>query len=352
MLVEKGMPLYLIGLGLGSKGYLTLKALEIMKRSDKIYLDSYTSFIDRDLLDELRKSFEEKIVEADRRLLEEGSSSIVEEAEKMNVCILVPGDPLIATTHLSIILEAARKGVKSEIVYGISAYSALISASCLQAYKFGKTVTIPKSGVGIESCYRSIVENMERGLHTLVLLDTADGGLEIPAAIRMLSRAEEKLGMGLISERRLLVCLARIGFSDEFRWAGPLAQALKTSYPPPPHSIIFPGSLHFSEAEALKKILEADPETVDSHLPLRYSWSRVSKYISSVESVLNTLEILEDSSELRETLSLAKSYLEDSQRFQSEGKIFDALAAISYAEGLLDGLRLLGKVEFSWRKRG
>ncbi|MCD6313215.1 MAG: diphthine synthase [Thaumarchaeota archaeon] len=346
------MPLYLVGLGLGSKGYLTLKALEVMKNSDKIYLDSYTSFIDQDLLDELRKNFKGKLVDADRRVLEEGSSSIVEEAEKLNVCILVPGDPLIATTHLSIIFEAAKKGVKSEIIYGVSAYSALISASCLQAYKFGKTVTIPKSGVGIESCYLSILENMERGLHTLVLLDTADEGLEIPAALKMLSRVEEKLGMGLISERRLLVCLARIGFSDEFRWAGSLVQALRANYPPPPHSIVFPGSLHFSEAEALKEILRADPEIVDSHLPLRHSWSRISKYISSVESVLKTLMISGDSSELREALSLAKSYLEDSQRFRSEGRIFDALAAISYAEGLLDGLRLLGKVRFSWKRQG
>lgn len=345
------MTLYLIGLGLGSRGYLTLKALKTIERSDKIYLDSYTSFLDQDLLAELMKRFKGKIVKADRRLLEDGSSRIVEEAEKMEVCVLVPGDPLVATTHLSILLEASRRDIKFEVVHGVSAYSALISASCLQAYKFGRTVTIPKSGVGVESCYRSILENMELGLHTLVLLDTAEGGLEIPAAIKMLSRVEEKLGMGLISEKRLLICLARIGFSDEFKWAGPLAQALNMEHPPPPHSIIFPGNLHFSEAEALKEILRADPETVDSHLPPRYSWSRLSKYISSVESVLNTLKILDDSSRLRETISLARSYLEDSQRFRSEGRIFDALAATSYAEGLLDGLRLLGKVEFSWGRR-
>ena len=342
------MTLYLVGLGLGSRGYLTRRAVEAMRESDRIYLDSYTSIIGRDLLDELTRLFNHKIIEADRRTLEEGSSRIVDEAGRMNVCVLVPGDPLIATTHSTILLEAARKGVEFRIIHGVSAYSALISASCLQAYKFGRTTTIPRSGVGIESCYRSILENMERGLHTLVLLDTAEGGLEIPAAIKMLMNVEEKLGLGLITENRLIICLAGIGFEKECKWAGSIRDALEKSFPPPPHSIIFPGSLHFSEADALKTILGADARTVGSHKPLKFAWSRISKYISKVESVLSRLKVLEDSAETREVLRIVESYLEDSRRFQAEGELFNALAAISYSEGLLDCLKLLKKVQFSW----
>lgn len=339
----------MVGLGLGSRGYLTRACLEALERSDKIYLDTYTSFLDPELVKELRRSLGPRLVEADRRLLEDGVSRILDEAERSVVAILVPGDPMIATTHISILVEAAKRGIAHRVLHGVSAYSALISASCLQAYKFGRTVTIPRSGTGIESCYQSILENMERGLHTLVLLDTAEGGLEIPSAIRMLERAEAELGMGLITDDRLIVCLARIGFEDELRWAGRLAEALERSYPPPPHSIIFPGSLHFSEAEALKLLLGADPSAVDSHKPPQIIWLRLRKYISNVENALRELEASDESEELREILDLAERYLEDSRRFLSGGRGFDSLAAISYAEGLLDCLRILGKVRFSWR---
>jgi diphthine synthase len=345
------MALYLVGLGPGSGGYLTRRAMEVIMRSDKAYLDTYTSFLEPGLIEELRMILGSRLIEADRRLLEEDVLRIVKEAEGMDVAVLVPGDPLIATTHISIIVEAARRGVKYHVIHGVSAHSALISTSCLQAYKFGKIVTIPKSGVGVETCYRAVLENMERGLHTLILLDTADGGLDIPSAIRMLMRVEDEVGMGLVTPDRLVICLARIGFGDEFRWAGSLAEALEGSYPPPPHSIIFPGSLHFSEAEALKALLGASPDVVEQHKPPWSIWQRLQKYIANVESALGGLELLDRSSEVRAVLDLVERYLDDSRKFLSGGRGFESLAAVSYAEGLLDCLRLLGEVKFSWGLR-
>jgi len=342
------MTLHLVGMGLGSVNYLTKGALEAAARSDKIYLDTYTSPIDESLLNHLRREFGEKLIEADRSLLEEGASRIVEEAGEGDVCVLVPGDPLIATTHLTLILEAARRGIGFRIVHGVSAHTALISSSLLQAYKFGRTVTIPRSGVGVETCYRAILENMERGLHTLILLDTAGGGLRIPEALRMLAEAEEKLGRGLITDDRLVICLARIGFSDEFRWAGPLGEAMDKGFPPPPHSLIFPGILHFAEAEALVSVLKASREIVERHKPIRCMRSRVQKYVFNVEQALKEMKLLKASSEIREVVGLAEDYLEDSRRFLSEGRLADSLAAISYAEGLLDSLRIMGLAEFSW----
>ena len=344
------MTLHLVGMGLGSVNYLTKGALETAARSDKIYLDTYTSPIDESLLNYLRREFGGKLIEADRSLLEDEASRIVEEARESDVCVLVPGDPLIATTHLTLILEAARRGIGFRIIHGVSAHTALISSSLLQAYKFGRTVTIPRSGVGVETCYRAILENMERGLHTLILLDTAGGGLRIPEALRMLMKAEEKLGQGLITDDRLVICLARIGFDDEFRWAGPLGEAINKSFPPPPHSIIFPGSLHFAEAEALVSVLKVSREIVESHKPIRCMKSRIEKYVSNVEQALKEMKPLKASSKIREVVSLAEDYLEDSRRFLSEGRLADSLAAISYAEGLLDSLRIMGLVEFSWPK--
>ncbi|RLG07496.1 MAG: diphthine synthase [Thaumarchaeota archaeon] len=344
------MPLYLIGIGLGSRGYITREALDAMSRSEKIYLDTYTSILDDDLLQYLRENFSDKLIEADRKLLEDEASKIVEEARLRRISIAVPGDPLIATTHIAILIEAAKRRIPYRIIYGVSAYSALISASGLQAYKFGRTTTIPRDGVGIETCYNIILENMERGLHTLVLLDTAGGGLEIPEAIKMLYKVEEKYGEGLISENRLIICLARIGFKDEFKWAGRISDAIDLSYPPPPHTMIFPGSLHFSEADALREIYGVDSRILESHNPIRFWTMRLAKYISNVEHALKTLKILDERREVNEVLNLSRSYLEDSIRFRERGRLFDSLAAISYSEGLLDSLRILRAVEFSWRR--
>jgi len=164
----------------------------------------------------------------------------------------------------------------------------------------------------------------------------------------MLAEAEEKLGRGLITDDRLVICLARIGFSDEFRWAGPLGEAMDKGFPPPPHSLIFPGILHFAEAEALVSVLKASREIVERHKPIRCMRSRVQKYVFNVEQALKEMKLLKASSEIREVVGLAEDYLEDSRRFLSEGRLADSLAAISYAEGLLDSLRIMGLAEFSW----
>ena len=341
--------IYLIGLGLGTLAQVNSEAFEAAEKVDELYLDTYTSFLERSLLDELKKRFSEKLIEADRGLLEEDISEIVSKARDKDIGILVPGDPMIATTHLSIMVEAAKKNISCKIIHGTSAYCAVISASCLHAYKFGRTTTIPKSGVGVETCYRVIAENMERGLHSLILLDTADGGLAIPEALEFLLKVEEKLGLGIFSENLLVICLARIGFMDEFKWAGKMRNALTNPYPPPPHSIVIPGELHFSEAEALKTILRADPTAVDEHKPARHWKSRIEKYLKNVENVLRSLSFCSDERESRDLVDVAKSYLEDSRHFRSSGDLFNALAAISYAEGLLDALRELRKVEFTWK---
>jgi len=342
------MAIYLIGLGLGTVGQITLEALENAGKLDKLYLDTYTSFTDHSLLEELSKKFGERLVKADRKTLEERISDIIEEAERGNVGILVPGDPLIATTHGSIIAEAAKKGVDFKVIHGVSIYCAAVSCSYLHAYKFGRVTTIPKSGIGVETCYRVIAENMERGLHTLVLLDTADGGITIPEAIELLLKAEDKLGLGLLPNDRLVICLARIGFDDEFRWAGRLRDAIRKEYPPPPHSIIFPGELHFSEIEALRTILKVDPEVLIKHKPRRFWGSRIKKYLANVEKVLGEIRYLSEEKVGREIVEMARSYLEDAERFWEAGDLFDALAAVSYAEGLLDALRFMRKVEFTW----
>jgi FAD synthetase len=44
----------------------------------------------------------------------------------------------------------------------------------------------------------------------------------------------------------------------------------------------------------------------------------------------------------------AKRYLSDAKYYQEQGKLETSLTSVAYCEGLLDALRLLGAVEFTW----
>lgn len=69
-------------------------------------------------------------------------------------------------------------------------------------------------------------------------------------------------------------------------------------------------------------------------------------------TVLNTIELPKVSSgiderSIRSVVDTAQSYVEDAKHYLEE-KPSTALAAVSYAEGLLDALRLLGMAKFNW----
>jgi FAD synthetase len=79
----------------------------------------------------------------------------------------------------------------------------------------------------------------------------------------------------------------------------------------------------------------------------------VTKYIRGAERVIQEIgEIPEDvrlnREEAETVFDWAKRYLEDAKYYQKEGKLDTSLTSVAYCEGLLDALRLLGAVEFSW----
>jgi FAD synthetase len=79
----------------------------------------------------------------------------------------------------------------------------------------------------------------------------------------------------------------------------------------------------------------------------------VTKYIRGADRVIEEIkEIPEDVQlngvEAATVFDWAKRYLEDAKYYQKEGKLETSLTSVAYCEGLLDALRLLGAVEFSW----
>ncbi|MGQ9640155.1 MAG: DUF357 domain-containing protein [Candidatus Bathyarchaeia archaeon] len=81
----------------------------------------------------------------------------------------------------------------------------------------------------------------------------------------------------------------------------------------------------------------------------------VEKYIQTVESALtdltkkSTLRI--DFDMVESVVDSARRYLQDSKYYLKHGRETAALASASYAEGLLDTLRILGLVNFTWKRR-
>jgi len=75
------------------------------------------------------------------------------------------------------------------------------------------------------------------------------------------------------------------------------------------------------------------------------------KYIANLESALKTLKIQTYEHELEEVIRLVKDYLSDAIYYLSKGDCLTSIACSSYAEGLLDALRLLKKADFSWPQK-
>jgi diphthine synthase len=62
--------LSIIGIGLNDEKDITLKGLELVKQSDFVYLESYTSILQCDI-PALEKLYGKKIILADRTLVEQ-----------------------------------------------------------------------------------------------------------------------------------------------------------------------------------------------------------------------------------------------------------------------------------------
>ena len=80
------MVLYIIGLGLSHPQDISLKGLELIKQSDLVYLESYTSRLQCPVKD-LEELYGKKIILADRVMAEQGMELIITEAETKKIWV-------------------------------------------------------------------------------------------------------------------------------------------------------------------------------------------------------------------------------------------------------------------------
>lgn len=247
--------LRIIGLGLYSPKDLTLGGLEAARKADKVYAELYTSFYAGGV-SELSKLAGKKVKELKRSDLEENAGLLINEAKNHDVALLVAGDPMVATTHIDLVLRARKAGVDVEVIHASSIISA-VAETGLMAYKFGKTTTLayPEKGYKPASPYDALAENKKQGLHTLCLLDVKreeDRYMTVGEGIQTLLEIEAEKKQGVFSKDTLCVGAARLGSGDRAIKSGKAGQLQKQDFGGPPHALIVPGKLHFMEEEAIK----------------------------------------------------------------------------------------------------
>lgn len=249
--------LILIGLGLVDEYDMSLRGIDAAKKSDKIYCELYTGKWEGNI-ENLEKILGKQVFFLRRIDLEEGSRKILDEATTRNIVIFTQGDPMVATTHSSLLIEARKMGIETKIIHNSSIFSA-ISETGLHVYKFGATTTIPfleKTGGKLsKSVYETIKNNKILGLHTLCLLDISADATTFMSptnAMEMLLAMERQFGEGVIEPYQKLVVFCKAGsaakiFYDQIE----ILQAKNIIETPA--VLVIPGKLHFTEEDFLQK---------------------------------------------------------------------------------------------------
>ncbi len=248
--------LTMIGLGLDGVKGLTLEGLEVIKGSDVVLLEKYTNVFDVSTVsEELMGLIGKPVKIVDRSIVEE-ESEILNLAEMHNVVLLVSGDPLIATTHINLLISCQEKNIPWRVIHGVSIYSAAIGISGLHVYKFGPPVTLSfwSDNYRPTTPYQIIEENRSRGLHTLVLFDISQEGkgMDVQTAAELLLRMRDETGKDVLPDKVLI--MSRIGRPDQklvYTDLDTLISLNRDVVGEPPHVMIVPGKLHFREEEWL-----------------------------------------------------------------------------------------------------
>ncbi len=246
--------LVFIGLGLHDEKGVTLRGLGEARAADLLFTESYTSALPGTTMEAIEGLVGKPIARLSREQVESGRE-ILEAAKVRRVAFLVPGDPMAATTHVDLRLRAAGAGITTRIVHGVSIVSAAAGTLGLQAYKFGRTTTVPFPAPGFApaSPLEVILQNRRAGLHTLVLLDLHEDGtfLDPKEALRSLLEIAAARNVSDFGPHTGACVLSRVGAADSKAVADRIERILERDLGPPLHCLVVPGPLHFLEKEAL-----------------------------------------------------------------------------------------------------
>lgn len=335
--------LWFVGLGISGLGSISLDAQNILKKADIVYLEQFTSIIPKSDITKLKKLVKGEFKAVKRWQVEDGQE-ILKNAKKKNVVLLSYGDPYIATTHIELRTRAIQEKIKTNTIHASSALTALVGECGLHYYKIGKVVTIMKE-IQSTSAYYAIYGNLLSGDHTILLLEynqDADFFLDPKDALSNLLAAEKEQTRNVLSQNIFAIVASRIGLQDQMITAGKISSLIKLDFGKPPHTIIIPGSLHFTESDALKILAKCVDEPTDNSAQIKkIADQMMEKYIPMVRKALEEITPhYKDSKEFKIVLENAGLYIEDAKKFHAQGKDELAVLSIGYADGLVDALRM------------
>jgi diphthine synthase len=350
------LTLGLVGLGVQGLSGAPIGGLKYLRTCDFIYADMYTSPWPDGLAAELQAELGKNLQRASRVLIEDGRK-ILEDAKSKNVGLVTVGDPLLATTHIIIKERAKEIGIPVKIFYSSSFINVIFGETGLHIYKLGKVITaVGMNGVMEDSLYHEVKDNLTRKRHTLVLLDfDAEGSRSlVPSELfRNLLQQENNFKLGVFRDDRLVIVASRVGWPTQAICAGRLKDLARKDFGDPPHSVIIPSELHYTEADALSTLVEVDKEILENSNTVLNP-----PHATLVNRAVNkTLLALEKGRKIAKENGITgldpvfenvECYLSDAQRYLLDGKPELALIQAGYAEGLLDSLRYQGLLRFDW----
>lgn len=336
--------LWFIGLGISGVDGISSSALKILKTADTVFVENFTSPIGRNELAKIKKFVKGKFKIAPRWMVEDGKA-ILSEARKKNVVLASYGDPYIATTHIELRTRAESEKIRTKTVHAASAITSLVGECGLHYYKIGRPVTIMKEPQSLTTVYYTIYENLLKGNHCILILEynsDANFFLEPREAFSNLLIAEKEQKRNVIYESTFAAVASRIGSKNQGIIAGKISSLVDTDFGKPPHTIILPGRLHFTEHDALKTFAKCLDEPFDNSSKIqKISDQMLAKYIPKARKALNEVsKQFKGDKNLQPVIENAQLYINDAEKFQREDKEELAVLSIGYAEGLIDALRL------------
>lgn len=335
--------LWFVGLGISGFDGLGTETVKILKKADVVFLELFTSPIARSELAKIKKNVKGEFKTATRWMVEDGKA-ILKDAKKKNVVLASYGDPYIATTHVELRTRAIMEKIKTTTIHAASAITSLIGECGLHHYKIGKPVTMMKDKQSMPSVYYTIYNNLINGSHTVVILEynhDSDFFLNPKDALLNLLSIESEQKRNVVNESTFAIVASRIGTKTQKITAGKIFNLKKTEFGNPPHTIIITGSMHFTETDALKVLAKCLDEPFDNSSRIqKISDQMLQKYIPKARKALEEITIkFKNEKNLQAVFENAELYLDDAEKFQSEGKPELAVLSVGYAEGLIDALR-------------
>jgi diphthine synthase len=333
-----------VGLGISGFESIPIEGLDAISTADIVYLEQFTSPIGKSDLEKIQNAIKGEFKPAKRWLVEDGNE-ILENAKGKNVVLLSYGDPYIATTHIELRARAIENKTETRSIHASSSLTSMIGECGLHFYKVGRIATIMSEMKSLTTPYYVIYKNLIEGNHTVLLLEynqDKDFFLDPNDALKGLLETEKGQRRKVITESSYVIVASRIGFKDQTIISGRISSLAKTNFGKPPHTIIIPGRLHFTESDALKLFGQCMDEPFDnSEKTEKISIQMMKKYVPMVREALEEIEPhYKDQKEFEVILENAELYINDAEKFLEDGQDEVAILSIGYADGLVDALRL------------